>query len=32
MDFIGFWCPPRGIKKLLLEKENLDLVLNSVST
>ena len=30
--FVGFECPFRGEKKLLLEQENLDTVLNSIST
>ena len=32
MGLAGFACPLRGKKKLLLEQENLDLVLKSIST
>ena len=32
MGLVGFECPLRSEKKLLLEKENLDSVLKSVST
>ena len=32
MGLVGFECPLRGEKKLLLEQENLDSVLKSIST
>ena len=32
MGFGWFWCPLRGERKLLLEQENLDSVLKSIST
>ena len=32
MGLVGFECPLRGEKKLLLENENLDSVLRSIPT